>query len=82
MKIYKALYRIALFSGILILMVGLYLELTHQSTTGNTAQYDGTPLSQTLDGLSTIYLGVLILLIALIARLMYKQEKKKFNDLD
>lgn len=82
MKTFKALYRLAIIVGILILGVGTYLQLTNQSTTGNSSQYDGTPLSQTLDGLSTIYLGIIVLLIALLTYFMYKRELRQYRKLD
>ena len=82
MKLSKSLYQIAFIAGILICAVGVFLQLTNQTSGGNSSQYDGTPLSQTLDGLSTIYLGVLIRLVALISWFMYRREKKNYQDLD
>lgn len=62
-----------------MLLIGMFLEYTNQSSTGTTAHYDGSIHSGTINGLSAIILGAIILMLSIIAYYLYKKEKEKFN---
>jgi Ca2+/Na+ antiporter len=79
MKIYKSFFIITLFTGLIILAVGVYLKITNQFSAGLTStKFSGTHYGA-ITGTSGIILGIFILLSSIWAYRMYKEEKKKFD---
>jgi len=82
MKIYKVGTWISVISGILTLIVGVYLSLSNIISTGYTAGLSGNIHEGRLTGFSGIFLGILLLLLSVWAYYGYKEEKKRFEELD
>ncbi|PKV75945.1 hypothetical protein [Pontibacter ramchanderi] len=82
MKIYKALFWIALIVGITIFSIGAYLKFTNQASNGLTAGRFGDIHHERITGFSGMFLGVMFIVLSIWTYRMYKEEKEKFDKMD
>jgi len=73
---------ILLISGILTLVVGVYLFLNQIYSIGYTSLRSGEIHEGELTGFGGIFLGILLLILSLYNHCIYKKEKKKFDELE
>ncbi len=82
MKIYKMLFLINLFSGLIIFLIGVYLNYVNKYSKGNIAGRFGEIHYGMINGDIGMFLGVIILLLSIYTFNMYRDEKKKFDKME
>jgi hypothetical protein len=81
MKIHRATFIITLVCGILILLMGIYLQISGHYSKGYTTARYSRAYEGVINGYSGIFLGIVVLLLSIYAFKTYKKEKEKFRKL-
>ena len=79
MKIYRTLFIITLLAGLIILLIGIFLQITNSMSDGYTSSRYGNINYGMINGFSGILLGILMLIISIWAYRISKNEKKRFD---
>jgi len=82
MKVYKTLFFITLIAGLSIFSIGVYLKFANLYSDGYTTGRLGNIHHGMITGFSGMFLGVLILLLSFWTYKIYKDEKKKFDEME
>lgn len=82
MRIYKTLFLITLFAGLIIMGIGIYLKIVNQYSDGYSTGRLGNIHYGMVNGFSGIFLGVLILLLSIWTYKIYRDEKDKFEKME
>ncbi|MDR1761997.1 MAG: hypothetical protein LBR55_06060 [Bacteroidales bacterium] len=76
----KILFWLLFTSGIIVLLAGIFLQFTHQTSTGiYHGIFHDTISTPTINGFVAICLGILILIFSFIWFRMYRKEKKEWD---
>ncbi len=81
MRTYKTLFWISLIAGLTIFFIGVYLRYINKFSDGYTAGRLSIHHGM-INGFSGMFLGILILLLSLWTFKVYKDEKRKFDDME
>ena len=82
MKTSKFLFWLTLIIGLVIVLIGVYLKKTEQSSEGFTAGRLGNVHQGFLTGFSCFFLGIVILIISFFSYRQYKDDKKKYENME
>jgi|GEM_PF-2660386 len=84
MKNAKTTIWITFIGGLIVLLIGIFMQITNQSSEGfvySIRNYgDSTAYSQVINGFVVIYLGVFLLLLSLFHLYFYRKDKKKWDN--
>ena len=86
MKITKISVRISFICGLIILLIGIFMQVFCQSSEGYYYSIfgygDNMMYSTTISGFAVIFIGILVLLLSIFFLYSYKQEKKELEKLE
>ena len=79
MRINKILYKLSLFVGLFILISGIFLKVTQNSSSGYLFRKKGGIEFQTIDGNGALTLGIMILAFTFSIYKSYKKEEAEIE---
>jgi len=79
MKTSRILFSLTLIVGIIIIGIGLFLKLSDQISWGTYSNRSGDISYGLVTGTSAFVIGSLLLILAFVLRINYKNEKEKLS---